>query len=151
MKGRIYHCTLVAGNYKEVMARFDRDLFEALLPRQGKTEIVSFTGSRQGDQVHLRFLSPLRFDWISDITEDGVDEQEAWFVDEGVRLPPGLTFWQHRHIVRKVDEWNSEIIDDITYKSWNILFTLFAYPVLWLAFFPRKKVYRSYFGNPGKG
>ncbi len=150
MTGRIRHKTLVAGPYKDVMTRFDRELFEALLPRQGKTEIISFTGSRKGDQVRLRFLRPLKFDWVSDIVEDGINEQEAWFVDEGVQLPPGLTYWRHRHIVRRWDDHSSEIIDDISYKSWNILFTLLAYPVLWLAFFPRKKVYRSYFGVPEK-
>lgn len=138
----------VKGSYKEIMARFDRALFETLLPKQGKVEIVAFTGSRKGDQVHLRFISPLKAEWISTITEDGVNEEEAWFVDEGVKLPTGLVYWKHRHIVRKIDEHTSEIVDHITYKSWNLLFTWLAFPVLWMSFFPRKKIYQDYFGRP---
>ncbi len=139
--------TKVKGNYRAVIERFDRDLFEALIPKQGQLEIVEFTGSKTGDKVHLRFHSPIKADWISHITDDGINEKEAWFVDEGVQLPPGLTYWRHRHIVRKVDEHTSEIVDDITYKSWEAMTTWLAYPVLWLAFSPRKKIYQTYFGT----
>jgi len=72
--------TQVPGNYRVVLSKFDRQLFEALIPSIGKMEIVKFTGSETGDQVHLRFLSLIKADWISDITEHGVDENKAWFV-----------------------------------------------------------------------
>ena len=137
----------VAGNYKDVMARFDRGLFEALAPKQGKMEIVEFTGSKKGDRVHIRFLSPIKADWISAITEDGVDGQEAYFVDEGVQLPFPLSYWKHRHIVRKITENTSCIIDDITFRGPNKLVSLLMYPAIFLGFYPRKKIYRQYFGK----
>lgn len=140
--------TTVRGNYKAVMARFDRDLFEALKPKQGEMEIVEFTGSKKGDRVHLRFLSPIKADWVSLITEDGADDQQAYFVDEGETLPFPLKYWRHRHIVEKITADTSRIIDDITFKGPNALMTLLLYPAIFLGFYPRKRIYRSYFGRP---
>ena len=72
---RIKLNTQVQGHYLEVMKKFDRKLFEALLPPVGKTEIVDFTGSETGDKVHLRFITPFKAEWISDITEHGQNEE----------------------------------------------------------------------------
>lgn len=136
----------VKGNYKDVMARFDRDLFEALAPKTGKMEIVEFTGSRKGDRVHLRFISPLKAEWISDIIEHGENDKEAYFIDEGTLLPFGLKYWRHKHIVRKISETQSEIIDDMTFKGTNAIMTMLMYPGIYASFLPRKKVYQAYFG-----
>ena len=137
--------TKVNGHYLDVMKRFDRQLFEALLPPVGKTEIVAFTGSETGDKVHLRFITPFKAEWISDITDHGQDDKEAWFIDEGRVLPFGLTYWRHKHIVRKIDDHTSEIIDDITYKASNSILTLAMYPGLLASFYPRKPIYKKYF------
>ncbi|MCB0562934.1 MAG: cyclase [Phaeodactylibacter sp.] len=139
--------TQVKGNYKEIMARFDRALFEALAPRQPKMEIVEFTGSKKGDRVHIRFLQPLKVDWVSVITEDEINDAEAYFIDEGVQLPFPLNFWKHQHIVRKITEDTSCIIDDITFRGPNALMTLLLYPAIYLGFYPRKRIYRRYFGK----
>ena len=80
--------TKVKGHYKKVMARFDRALFEALAPAFPKMEIIEFTGSKKGDKVHIQFVSPIRTEWISLITEDYEDDKEAYFIDEGIQLPP---------------------------------------------------------------
>ncbi|MCB0562108.1 MAG: hypothetical protein H6573_10700 [Lewinellaceae bacterium] len=139
--------TAVRGNFKEIMARFDRDLFEALAPRQPKMEIVEFTGSKKGDRVHIRFLQPLKVDWVSVITEDEINNAEAYFIDEGVQLPFPLSFWKHKHIVRKITEDTSFIIDDITFRGPNRLLSLLMYPAIFLGFYPRKRIYRRYFGE----
>ncbi len=141
--------TTVKGNYKAIMDRFDRDLFEALAPKQGKIEIVEFTGSKKGDRVHLRFLSPIRADWVSNITEDGVTDRMAYFVDEGETLPYPLKYWHHRHIVEKLTEDTSRIVDDITFRGPNRLVTWLMYPGIYLGFYPRKRIYQAYFGKPG--
>ena len=137
--------TKVHGNYKEVMKKFDRQLFEALKPKNAKMEIVEFTGSKKGDLVHLRFLSPIKTEWISEIIEDGEDENESYFIDKGVKLPFPLSFWQHKHIVKKIEEDSCYIIDDMTFKGPNFLITLFLYPAIYVAFYPRKSIYKSYF------
>jgi len=137
----------VKGNYKKVMAAFDRELFEALKPPQGEMEIVKFTGSKKGDQVHMKFISPIQAEWISDITEDGANDERAWFVDVGVKLPWPLKTWTHKHIVEKVDEHNSVIIDDMTFTGRNALLTLLLYPAIFIGFYPRKKIYQNYFAK----
>lgn len=144
---RILLETKVKGDYKEIMARFDRKLFEALAPKQGKMEIVEFTGSKKGDRVHIRFISPFKADWTSHITEDYEDEQQTYFVDQGEIMPFGLGYWKHRHIVRKIDSTHSMIVDDIEYKAKSSFMTPLLYPALYFAFSPRKKIYQEYFGT----
>ena len=137
--------TPVQGNYKKVMAAFDRQLFEALKPPIGKMEILEFTGSKKGDKVHIQFHSPIKAEWISDIVEDEVTDKRAWFVDVGVKLPWPLATWTHRHIVERVDDQNSIIIDDITFSANNFILSLLLYPAIFLGFYPRKKIYQAYF------
>ena len=139
--------TRVKGNYREVMKRFDRQLFEALKPALADMEIVEFTGSKKGDRVHIRFNSPIRAEWVSDITEHGENEQEAYFIDEGTQLPFPLSYWQHKHIVQKITENSCYIIDDITFKGPNRLLTYLLYPAIYLGFYPRKNIYQAYFGK----
>jgi ligand-binding SRPBCC domain-containing protein len=137
----------VKGNYRDIMAGFDRQLFEALLPKLADVEIVEFTGSKKGDRVHIRFNSPIRTEWISKIVKDEVNDTEAYFIDEGVTLPPLLSYWQHKHIVQKVTEDTSIIIDDISYRSRNPLLSLLIYPAIFFGFYPRKKQYKAYFNG----
>lgn len=139
--------TPVKGNYKKVMAAFDLSLFEELKPPLGKMEIVEFTGSKKGDRVHIRFLSPIKAEWVSDIIADETTDKMALFVDKGVILPWPLVAWTHRHIVEKVDGDNSIIIDDITFTASNFILSLIMYPVILMGFYPRKKIYQDYFKN----
>lgn len=138
----------VKGNFKEVISRFDKDLFEYLKPKNAQMEIVEFTGSKKGDKVHLRFHKPLKMEWISHITEDFENQTESYFVDQGVVLPSVLGYWKHIHRVNKIDEHNSVIIDEMTFKAKWSLFTVFLYPGILIAFMPRKKLYQAYFGHP---
>jgi ligand-binding SRPBCC domain-containing protein len=137
--------TQVKGNYKKVMAAFDRNLFEALKPPAGEMEIVLFTGSQKGDKVHLRFIKPIKAEWISDIVEDKITDDKAWFVDVGTTLPWPIASWTHRHIVEKIDEQHSLIIDDMNFTGSNPLLTLLLKPAIFIGFYPRKKVYKQYF------
>lgn len=139
--------TKVKGNYKEVMDRFDLDLFEALKPVGAKMEIVEFTGSRKGDKVHIRFTSPIRTEWISKITDHGSNDQMAYFLDEGNKLPFPLKKWKHKHIVEHSTDLESIIVDDIYFSSGFFLFDILLYPAMFLGFYPRKKIYRKYFSE----
>lgn len=137
--------TKVKGNYKNIMSRFDLKLFEALKPPGVKMEVIKFTGSKKGDVVELEFLFPLKSKWISDITADDIDEQQAYFIDEGRVLPFPLRHWQHKHIVEKIDEDHSWIIDDINFSTGFKFIDPLLYLPLLISFYPRKKIYRSYF------
>ncbi len=139
--------TEVDGHYQQVMEGFDLDLFEALKPKLGKMDVLEFTGSKKGDIVRLQFTLPIKAEWVSHIVEDGIDDNQAYFVDVGTKLPFPLSDWRHRHIVKKVSENRSLIIDDISFIATNFLFTLLMYPALYFAFAARKKVYRQYFSD----
>jgi len=142
---RLRLTTEVDGDYRTVMSGFDIKLFEALKPKFGKMEIKEFTGSKKGDVVRLQFISPFKQEWESKIIEDGSDENHAYFIDIGTTLPFPLTCWRHKHIVKKISDSRSLIIDDMTFKGINFMFTILLYPALLIAFYPRKKVYREYF------
>lgn len=139
--------TKVKGNYLKVMERFDLDLFEALKPIGAKMEIIQFTGSQTGDIVELRFLKPLKAHWLSKITDHGSDDKRAYFIDEGAVLPFPLRYWKHKHIVERIAQDESYIIDDITFSSGWKFFDIFIYLPLLLSFYPRKKIYKRYFEN----
>jgi len=137
--------TKVQGHYLEVMKKFDLNLFEALKPPLAKMEIVEFTGSEKGDRVHIKFLAPIKAEWVSLITDHGHDEKKAYFIDEGKVLPFPLKQWKHTHIVEHLDDEHSIIIDDIEFSCSNALMTLLTYPALYFSFYPRKRIYKKYF------
>ena len=144
---QVVHKTKVAGHYLDLMKRFDRDLFEALAPKVGKIEIAKFTGSETGDKVHIKFLSPIRTEWVSHIIDHGQNENKAYFIDKGVQLPFPLDAWEHHHVIEKISEEESYIVDDMRFKGRNYFWSLILYPTIYLGFLPRGKVYRSYFGT----
>lgn len=139
--------TEVPGYYTEVMSRFDRTLFEALAPPLVPLNIMNFTGSKTGDLVHLKFGGIINTEWISKIIDHGIDEENAFFIDQGTKLPFPLKTWHHRHIVQKIGPDRSKIIDDIDFESYNPLMSALIYPLLYLGFKPRGKIYRQYFSS----
>ena len=142
--------TPVQGHYRRVLAQFDQSLFDQLTPPGAQVELVRFDGSHKGDLVHLRLKLLGRFpqDWISEITEEVITPEQAWFVDEGVELPFFLASWRHRHLVEKVSAEESCIVDDITFRSPYRLLDWLLYPVLYLQFAYRRPIYQRVFGKP---
>lgn len=138
--------TEVAGNYLDIMQKFDRELFEALKPPVGMS-IREFTGSQKGDKVVLDFTFPAKFTWQSDIIEHGQNKEKAWFVDIGSVLPWPLKSWRHEHIVERIDDHSSCIIDHMTYSCSNAAITMAVKPFLFAAFYPRKRIYKQYFSE----
>ncbi len=145
MKIRII--TTIQQNYKYVFNKFNRELFEFLQPRFPKMKLISFEAPVTGNKVEIDFIFPIKAKWISIITKDEINDTEAYFIDEGETLPPGITYWKHQHIVKKTGENSCEIIDDIEYKSSNKLIELLMYPQLFSSFYPRKKAYKKFFNS----
>lgn len=139
--------TSVAQDYQAVYQGFNEELFLALKPPLLPLELKRFDGSKTGDEVHIRlgkgFLSQ---DWNALIVEDGMTEEEAWFIDEGTQLPFFLKSWKHRHLIIKSGS-GALIVDDISYKTPTLLTDYLLYPVMWLQFAARKPVYRRVFGG----
>lgn len=148
MKIRI--STPVKGNYKEVMARFDQQLLEQLTPPGISAKLLRYDGSKPGDIVHIQLtiLGILKQEWISEITEEGEDDQRIFFVDEGngKQLPSFLSTWKHQHIVEN-DDPDSVIVDDIEYTTPFFLLDWLMYPMIFLQFIYRKPIYRRVFNE----
>lgn len=136
--------TQVSGHFRDIMARFDRKLFEALAPPN--LEIVRFDGSRPGDLVHIRLRFPgFALEWVSRIVEAAENESEAWFIDEGDRLPFFLTSWRHVHRVAQAGPGQARIEDDISFSSPPWLPAWLVWPALYLQFAARRPLYRRFF------
>ena len=140
---RIHIRTRVPGYYKDVLAKFERELFEALVPGHTPVDLVRFDGSHRGDKVHLRLKMFYLFwqDWISEITDEGENDEKVWFTDQGIKLPFFLSQWTHHHVVENAGE-ESIIIDDIEFKS---PFGWLVYPFLYMDFRGRKPKYQAFF------
>lgn len=137
--------TSVNQSPEQVQAGFTQQLFLRLNPPFPKVKLTQFDGCRTGDVVSME-LNFLLFKqvWTSDITDDGQDENQWFFVDEGTQLPFFFKFWKHRHLIlRKGDK--TSIVDDITYKTPFLLFDWLLYPLLYLQFVYRKPIYKNVF------
>ena len=142
---RILIKTKVAQNYKKVFQGFDINLFMKLKPPLIGLKIKRFDGCCNGDivQVEIKILG-FKQQWTSLITEQIQNEREIYFIDEGKVMPKPLKYWKHKHIIENSVD-SSIIIDDITYKSGNILMDFLLFPAFFIQFYYRKPVYRSYF------
>ncbi|NCA84864.1 MAG: hypothetical protein EOM83_04730 [Clostridia bacterium] len=135
----------VAAPFHLVQKNFDMELFGALLPPSFVASLARYDGSAPGDEVHVLFRFPWRSLWISRITQQEQSSHLFCFIDEGIRLPFGLRKWKHQHSVIKIDDSETEIVDDIHFSTLNKLMDYLAWPMLFLAFYPRKWQYKSFF------
>lgn len=138
--------TQVRQPLEKVKNGFNESLFLKLSPPFPKVELTQFDGSDVGDIVSLK-LNFLLFkqSWVSKITDSKETENEYYFIDEGVVLPTGFKYWRHKHILKSIDG-QTEIIDEVEYKSNNSILTLLLKPILLSQFFYRKPIYKRIFG-----
>ncbi len=143
---RLKISTKVRQHHIKVKNGFTKDLFLSLNPPFPPVKLLKFDGCKQGDQVVLELNFILfKQKWVSDIVYDLTDDQIFEFIDVGVRLPFFLKEWKHHHIVKKVNDKESEIIDDITFKSPLGILDFILYPVLYVQFLYRKPIYKKLF------
>lgn len=144
---RIKIKTKVAQNYRKVFQGFDIKLFMKLKPPLVGLKVKRFDGCSKGDLVQVE-ISILGFkqQWTSLITEQVQNENEIYFIDEGMVLPKPLKYWKHKHLIEKSVD-SSIIIDDITYNSGNFLIDFLLFPAFFMQFYYRKPVYKSYFSK----
>lgn len=137
--------TKVEKNYSEVFQGFDIHLFMKLKPPFTGLNVIRFDGCKAGDIVHVEvnFLG-FKKEWISEITENAEKTNEIYFIDEGTVLPKPLRYWKHKHVIQKSID-SSVIIDDISYSTKSKILDFMLFPLIFLQFFYRKPVYKSYF------
>lgn len=144
---RITIRTKVKQEYKRIFQAFDINLFMKLKPPLVSLNVKRFDGCKKGDEIHIETnILGIRQQWISLITSQHSDENEIYFIDEGVLLPKPLKYWKHKHIIEKSID-SSIIIDDICYRSGSKFVDFLMFPALFLQFFYRKPIYKSYFSK----
>lgn len=141
---RLYFKTSLAHPFKKVVQGFSRELFEKLTPPWASADLDRFDGCKKGDEVHLTLkLLGTSQKWVSLMTDAKETQNEWFFIDEGKVLPWPIKEWKHKHIVRKINENESEIIDDIYYSAGPL--SVFIYPALWATFMIRPDRYRQFY------
>ena len=136
--------TRVDAKHEDVINGFNRSLFLALKPPLMPMKLERFDGIEIGDKIILKVFVGVWQDWVGVITEKQTGPAELSFVDIGEKLPFFLKEWRHLH--RIIDEGDKTVIvDDIHFKSWNLLSDVLVYPVLYLTFWYRRFPYKRFF------
>lgn len=137
--------TKVRKNYIEVFQGFDIHLFMKLKPPLVGLNVKRFDGCKKGDIVSVELsILGTKQTWISEITENAEKTNEIFFIDEGKVLPSPLRYWKHKHVIQKSID-SSVIIDDIRYSTNSKILDFLLFPLIFLQFYYRKPVYKSYF------
>lgn len=137
MKIRI--STPIQRNFRDVFSLFNLKLFEALKPPVVNLKVERFDGCKKGDEVHL-IVAGQR--WVSHITDYVENEDEIYFIDRGVIIPPPLSSWLHIHRIERSGENSCNVIDDIEYSTGNVFIDKLIYPALYAMFAMRKPIYK---------
>lgn len=137
--------TRVRGNPRDIISRFDRELFNYLLPPKWIARVNTFEGSKPGDRVKVEFLFPYKARMDVEIFSEQITDNECWFTDEGHKLPFGLKYWRHKHRFM-ADGGCCIISDEIEFRASFWLQELFFKMAFRIVFSTRKKKYRAYFG-----
>lgn len=136
----------VDAHYLDIAHGFDINLFKALAPPFPKLEVLRFDGCSKGDEVWIVLhVFGAKIKWDALIVEHGQNLEQWYFIDEGKLLPYPLRQWKHKHLVTKINDFKSYIIDDIHYSTGWIVLDYLIFPLLYLQFAMRKPIYKKFF------
>jgi ligand-binding SRPBCC domain-containing protein len=137
----------VAGTPQEVFSKFNGSLLGKLKPFYMRFAFHRYDGEQVGDRIEVSawMLGIFRQDWVNHITERVEGADRCWFVDEGIKMPSGMTQWRHCHIVERHGT-GSAIVDDITFTTGKRWRDWLLYPGVWITFRIRRRGYVSHFG-----
>lgn len=132
--------TPITKDYHEVFALFNRELFIALKPPVVNLVVERFDGCKKGDEVHLNINGQR---WVSHITEFYESDDEIYFIDIGVIIPPPLSNWKHIHRIVRTGQGSCEVIDDIEFTTGNTFLDKIIYPAFYTMFLLRRPIYKK--------
>lgn len=128
---------------KDIFNRFDEKLFLKLAPPFPKFKLLRFDGCQVGNLVEVELAMPWGKEfWQSSIVDFYESDTEIYFIDQGTVLPSFLKQWKHTHRIKRINERQSEISDEITFEckhSWQIPF---IFPGTYFQMFYRKNIYK---------
>jgi len=140
--------TNIGASMSFVWSQFNEELLKKISPPFPKVNIQRFDGCKTGDLVILEInLIFTHVIWSSEITYTNQDSNQSVFIDEGIKVPFGITLWKHEHSIIKIDEGQCYIQDFVTYKTSNVFLDMILFPFLWGMIFYRKPFYLKYLTN----
>lgn len=143
---KIHFETHIPLSWKEVQGRFNRSLLDYLRPPFPLVEIEQYDGNHPGARVSLRLNFILfKISWVSLITEEFQDSERYFFIDEGIRLPPFLKSWKHRHQIEQTGPQSCKITDDISFEPGPFWPGFLVKFMLWAQFSQRPRLYKKFF------
>ena len=133
-------------SFKLVVSAFqDIALVEYLIKMQ-PVKLLKWDGIRTNDTAYFKlwFLGWKDFKVKHKLIE--MDSTTLYFIDSGIVLPLGIKFWEHKHIIKKVEN-SVEIVDSLIIKHQFVFLGYILYPILIVPIFLRKLLYQSYFSS----
>ncbi len=136
--------TTINATIDEVWKQFDKDLLEKLSPPFPIISISTFDGCEINDKVviDMNFLIT-KTSWSSLIIENQNSENEKFFVDQGIKMPFGLTYWKHKHGLIKKNSTTTIILDAIEFETPSIILDYILFPLFYGMILYRKPLYKK--------
>ncbi|MFN3783023.1 MAG: SRPBCC family protein [Spirosomataceae bacterium] len=140
--------TQVESDVKQVWDNFDIQLLKKLAPPFPFMKVLRYDGNKKGDTVsfELNFVLFKQI-WTSHITESLVTDGNAYFIDEGAKLPFFLKEWHHKHVIENNGANGAKIIDLIHYKTPFLWLDYVMFPLMYGQFAYRIPIYRRFFNK----
>jgi ligand-binding SRPBCC domain-containing protein len=136
--------TNVDASMNDVWTRFDKTLLEKLSPPFPLIRIEQFDGCEINDHVVLEMNFILfKTIWSSIITDNKITDSENHFTDEGVKMPFGLRYWKHKHIIKKVTDTTCAIVDSIHFYTKYPLLDYLLFPLFYGMILFRIPIYKK--------
>jgi len=128
----------------EVFSRFDKGLFEELIPPFAIAERND--GIEIGAIISVGFKIPFMKTWHSQIINKGKDSMSFWFTDKGISgMPFGIKEWTHTHRVKILNDNQCLIIEEIYLETNYKLLDKICSLIFTGAMKGRKKTYKKFF------
>lgn len=138
--------TLINRPASEVFSRFDKGLFEELIPPFAIAKRND--GIYKGAIISVGFKIPFMKTWHSEIIDKGGDSKSFWFTDKGISgMPFGIKKWEHTHRVKIINDNQCIIIEEIYLKTNYKLLDKLCKLIFTSAMKGRKKTYKNFFEN----
>ncbi|RKL68805.1 hypothetical protein CR203_01810 [Salipaludibacillus neizhouensis] len=110
-----YYKTELPRSISEVWSFFQTNENLASITAFPKIDILGDKDVKEGASVHLRLdFILLRLHWKGRITKV---VPEAYFMDEGEKLPFPFKTWRHVHAFKELGSYKTKMIDRVEYES----------------------------------
>lgn len=145
---RVRITTKISARPKEIMAKFNKELFLELCPPFVDIEVTQFDGIKLNDELHAIVSTCGSYQsWINIIVESQMGEQCCYFVDEAREMPAPFTYWRHLHEVKEIDKDHSLLTDEIIFKTSTPLTDYIMLVIIYCLMYFRKPIYMDKLNN----